>query len=481
MASILPSPDEYAELAPSPGSPVWRAFNDVRLLNTAAYATLLQVAHPTVGAGVHQYSSFVKDPWGRLLRTLDYVHGTIYGGPELAGEIGARVRNMHKSIKGTKPDGSRYSAMEPDAFAWVHATLGHSVFEGYRVFATPMSPYEKEAFWREWLGVGRLIGVRYRDLPERAADFDDYFRTVVDEELEWTPAIPQVLDTLGKAPPPKMPGLRPGVWRVLRVPLAQGMRVATVGLMPEGLRRRLDLPYPPSARRQFRATAAISRASAPAIRGPLAEFGPNYVRWRHEALAARRRAARARRRRRAAAAARGLAGARQRLQLPRRISSGRTSRRLRVQPVPRRGAASIDVRPSARWSTTSSTAISTTTSAGAASTPSLTTRARPLAVNARPSAITHSAAAGSSSRRRRSVSRLPPSASSTRRSPARIAVDTGMACGPATHSTAAVPGGHVGRASMPEGCQVPWGCGASKSGAAAPGRAGAAATSSSGP
>ena len=135
MPSILPSPDEYAELAPRPGSPVWRAFNDVRLLHTSGYATLLQVAHPTVGHGVHQYSSFVKDPWGRLLRTLDYVHGTIYGGPELAGEIGARVRNMHKTIKGTKADGSRYSAMEPDAFAWVHATLAHSIFEGYRVFA----------------------------------------------------------------------------------------------------------------------------------------------------------------------------------------------------------------------------------------------------------------------------------------------------------------------------------------------------------
>ena len=102
---------------------MWRAFNDVRLLSTSGYATLLQVAHPTVGHGVHQYSSFIKDPWGRLLRTLDYVHGTIYGGPELAGEIGKRVRDMHKTIKGTKADGSRYSAMEPDAFAWVHATL----------------------------------------------------------------------------------------------------------------------------------------------------------------------------------------------------------------------------------------------------------------------------------------------------------------------------------------------------------------------
>ncbi len=285
MTSVLPTPDEYAGLAPSPGSPVWRAFNDVRLLNTAAFATLLQVAHPTVGHGVHEYSSFVKDPWGRLLRTLDYVHGTIYGGPELAGEIGARVRNMHKTIKGTKPDGSRYSAMEPDAFAWVHATLAHSIFEGYRVFATPMSASEKEAFWREWMGVGRLIGVRYRDLPETASGFEEYFEAVVDEQLEWTPAIPQVLDTLGGSPPPNVPGMRPGLWRVLRTPMGFQVGITTIGLMPERLRRRLGLPFSARDRRLFKAMTAISRAAGPAVRGPLNEFGPNYVRWRREALA----------------------------------------------------------------------------------------------------------------------------------------------------------------------------------------------------
>jgi uncharacterized protein (DUF2236 family) len=285
MTSILPSPAEYAELAPSPGSPVWRAFNDVRLLHTSGYATLLQVAHPTVGHGVHQYSSFVKDPWGRLLRTLDYVHGTIYGGPQLAGEIGVRVRDMHKTIKGTKGDGSRYSAMEPDAFAWVHATLAHSIFEGYRVFVTPMSAQEKEAFWREWLGVGRLIGVRYRDLPETAAGFEEYFESVIDDELEWTPAIPEVLDTLGGSPPPNVPGMRPGLWRMLRVPMGYQLRVATIGLLPERLRERLELPFSAGERRVFKAMAATSRAAGPAIRGPLAQFGPNYVRWRREALA----------------------------------------------------------------------------------------------------------------------------------------------------------------------------------------------------
>src|SRR3954464_14473500 len=143
MPSVLPAPDEYEDLAPRPGSPVWRAFNDVRLMSTSGYATLLQVAYPTVRYGVHQYSSFLKDPWGRLLRTLDYVHGSIYGGPEMAGELGARVRGVQKAMKGTTPEGERYHAMEPEAFAWVHATLALAIVEGHRQFAREMTGAEK--------------------------------------------------------------------------------------------------------------------------------------------------------------------------------------------------------------------------------------------------------------------------------------------------------------------------------------------------
>lgn len=284
MASILPAPDEYVALAPQPGSPVAVAFNDVRTLSTAGYATLLQVAHPTVGAGVHQYSSFVKDPWGRLLRTLDYVHGTVSGGPELAGTIGKRVREMHRTIRGTRGDGSSYSAMEPDAFAWVHATLASAIVDGHRMFAQPMTDAQAEAFWAQWLDVGRLIGVRPKDLPARWRDFRPYFDRVVREDLTWTPAVPELLETLSRPAPPAIPGLHPALWRVMRRPMALQLRVATVGMLPLGLRPRLGVRLTRGEEAAFRALAATSRAATPLIRGPLAEFGPTYVKYRRAAL-----------------------------------------------------------------------------------------------------------------------------------------------------------------------------------------------------
>ena len=285
MSSVLPDRSEWEQLAPRPGSPVWRAFNDVRLLSTSGYALLLQVAHPTVGSGVHQYSSFSKDPWGRLLRTLDYVHGTVYGGPELAGSIGARVRELHKGIKGVKADGERYHAMEPEAFAWVHATLAASIVRGHRVFVRPLSPRAAEAFWQEWRGVGRLVGVRDRDLPATWAEFGPYFDAMVRDTLEWTPAVPEVLDTLGAAPPPRVPGMSERAWKTLRKPLSNQLHLTTVSLLPPELRRKLGLQLTPGQRRRFQMLAAASRASGPVVRGPLKEFGPAYVKWRREALA----------------------------------------------------------------------------------------------------------------------------------------------------------------------------------------------------
>jgi len=190
---------------------------------------------------------------------------------------------MHRTIKGRKGDGSRYSAMEPDAFAWVHATLAVGIFEGTRHFSRPMSDREKQEFWTQWRDVGRLIGVRYSDLPEGVTGLDAYFDGVVEEKLAWTPAIPEVLTTLSASKPP--PGVPAFVWRVASIPAAKQQLLATVGMMPPRLRERLGLPWTRADELAFRALGAASRLSSPLIRGPLANFGQVYISWRREALA----------------------------------------------------------------------------------------------------------------------------------------------------------------------------------------------------
>jgi uncharacterized protein (DUF2236 family) len=284
VPTVLPSPDEAPALVPSRDSPVWRYSGDARLMTAAAYAILLQVAHPTVGAGVSEHSDFRADPWGRLLRTLDYSYGMVYGGPRLAAEIGARIRELHKHIKGVKPDGEPYHALEPEAYAWVHATLADAIVRGHELFGRRIPPAEIEWFWADWRRQGRLIGVRERDLPEGWRAFRDYFDRMVDERLEHTAAVDEVLESLDAPAPPPLPFMPERVWRVARLPMGRSTLLATAGMLPPRLRERLGIPWSRARERELRAVAAASRAATPLMPKALLNVGPGYLRWRREAL-----------------------------------------------------------------------------------------------------------------------------------------------------------------------------------------------------
>lgn len=283
-ASVPPAEAEVPELVPGPDSVAWRRSGDARLLATAGYALVLQVSHPTVGAGVHEHSNFERDPWGRLFRTLDYTTVMVYGGAEAAGAMGRRIHEMHKHIKGTKPDGERYYALEPEAYAWVHATLAYSIVAGSERFARRLSRGEIERFYGEWLRIGRLIGVREGELPEGWSEFRAYFDRMVDERLENNPTVHAVLATLAKPTPPPLPMLTEPVWRVGSAPIARLGALATVGLLAPRLRRRLGLEWTRAQEAELRALAAISRRVTPLMPASLRCFGPAYIRWRREAI-----------------------------------------------------------------------------------------------------------------------------------------------------------------------------------------------------
>ena len=284
-STVLPRPEEAAALVPPEGGVTWRYSSDGRLMAGSGYALMLQVAHPVVGAGVSQHSNFRADPWGRLLRTLDFLTSMTYGGPELAAETGRRVREMHKQIKGAMPNGERYHALEPEAYAWVHATLIDSIVRANERFVRPIPQRDQEKMWQEWRRMGRLVGVRERDLPDRWSEFPDYFDWMVRERLEPTDSVRDVLETLAKPPPPSVPGMSDGLWRLVRRPAAHGGRLGLVGLMSPSLRRTLGLPWSRGKELELRAVGAASRASGPLLPKSVKEFGPRYLRWRREAIA----------------------------------------------------------------------------------------------------------------------------------------------------------------------------------------------------
>jgi uncharacterized protein (DUF2236 family) len=249
----------------------------------AGPALLLQVAHPTVGAGVAEHSDFQRDPWGRLFRTLDFVNMIIYGGPEGAAQTGRAVREMHKRIKGSKPDGSRYHALEPEAYAWVHATLGWVIIEAHEKFGRPFTFGEKRRFWREWHGIGRFLAVREGDLPEEWTALERYVDEMIEERLEDNETVRTVLASLEARITPPFPGSR-YVWPVLRPGAERTSRLATVYLLPRKLREKLDLSLTPAQVLEMRALGRAMRASGRVLPEGVLVSGPEYLRWRRDQI-----------------------------------------------------------------------------------------------------------------------------------------------------------------------------------------------------
>lgn len=279
---LFPTEAEIDQLLVGPDSITWHRTSDPRLYAVMLYPLLLQVAHPTVGAGVRDYSDFERRPWDRLLRTIDYVSLLVYGGHEAAA-AGRRLRAFHKGFRGVREDGERYYALEPEAYAWVHATLIDTYVRGHAHFGAPMTQAQIDRFYREYRGLGRLIGVRERDLPPSWPGFRRYFAEMTRERLERTESVERVLGTIrhAPAPPVRLPGL---LWRTVRLPAGQVLWLGGVGVMDPGVRRRLGVSWRWPDEAQFRALGALSRALTPILPERLRVTGPAQLRWRREKI-----------------------------------------------------------------------------------------------------------------------------------------------------------------------------------------------------
>jgi uncharacterized protein (DUF2236 family) len=282
----MPPPGDWPSLVPDPSTITWRRAGDARVLAAAGYALLLQVSHPTVGAGVSEHSSFRRDPWGRLLRTLDYACTMVYGGPDAAGEMGQRIRTMHQRIRGVRPDGVTYSALEPDAYAWVHATLAQGIVLAHRHFGRRLGEAQCEQLWQQWLLLGRLLGIREGELPGDWPGFTRYVQEMLDDTLERTAAVGEVLEALARPAPPEHTRLYQPAWPFARVPLTHAIGLTTAGLLEPRLRTRLGVRWGRREEVEFRALCGALRAATPLMPASLRNTGPGYLRWREQAIAA---------------------------------------------------------------------------------------------------------------------------------------------------------------------------------------------------
>ena len=230
MAAVMNAPGErwFAE-----DRVIRRVHSDASMFVGGLRALLLQSLHPLAMAGVANHSDYRADPWGRLQRTADFLASTTFGPATLAEESIARVRQVHRRVRGVAPDGRAYSAGDPHLLRWVHICEVDSFLAAYhRYGAAPLSDDEADEYVADMARVATALGVNHP--PVTVAQLRAEFRDFRDE-LKGTKAAREAARFLLIQPP------LPLTARPAYALLAS----AAVALLPMSARWPLRLPYLP--------------------------------------------------------------------------------------------------------------------------------------------------------------------------------------------------------------------------------------------
>src|SRR5919202_1122531 len=143
-------------------------------------ALLMQAAHPLAVAGLLAHSSALDEPYQRLARTAETLSVIGFGSR-------ADADALPKGA-GRSPAGTPYRAADPDLLLWFLFTLVDSGMVVYRRYVGALSREEEAAYWEDFRVVGRLFGLRKRDMPATLDDLDAYRRRMFEgDDLHVTP------------------------------------------------------------------------------------------------------------------------------------------------------------------------------------------------------------------------------------------------------------------------------------------------------
>lgn len=162
-----------------PESMTWRVHGDPTMLFGGLRSLFLQALHPLAMAGVADHSGFRDDPWGRLFRTAEYVGVVAFGTTAEAERAGARVRGIHRGLRGVEPEsGQSYRVDDPELLRWVHCAEVESFFSTYRRAGGPVGPGDADRYYGEQTRAAELVGLSAADVPATESDMADYFASM---------------------------------------------------------------------------------------------------------------------------------------------------------------------------------------------------------------------------------------------------------------------------------------------------------------
>lgn len=207
-------------------------------------ALLMQAAHPVAFAGFFAHTGGLDEPYERLRRTALVMDTIGFGSRAAADRATRRVRAMHRRVRGVTaapagpfPAGTPYAADDPELLLWILACLVDSSLVVFQKYVRTLSVDERDAYWRDYRRIGRLFGLRERDMPPTIDGFEDYMAGMLrGGDLHVTPDARALAVQIV---------LRPPVPLAAR-PLLELANQITVGLLPGPVRRQYGLRWDPA-------------------------------------------------------------------------------------------------------------------------------------------------------------------------------------------------------------------------------------------
>lgn len=267
--AVVPDPGYFG-----PESITWEVNREMTVLFGGARALLMHAAHPLVAAGARQTSMYQRDPWARLLRTLQLQSTMTFGSVAEANEAADRINKLHRKVNGTDPvTGRHYDALDLDLLLWVHAALEVSSLFFFERTVRRLLPQERQRYHEENLLAAELMLLPRNKVPTAYSDLEDYVTHVVGSgTLMLTDVAGNVADIIRRGPVPTI--IKP-VWSFIRF--------AAFGTLPEPVRRLYEVEWSPLRQRWLDMNLKALGQLRPLLPRRYRLIGP--ARWAEERIA----------------------------------------------------------------------------------------------------------------------------------------------------------------------------------------------------
>ena len=240
-----------------PGSITWKINRERIAVAGWGRAVLLQLAHPSIAAGVHDHSAFrgsLRSSYRRLRSTVGAMLSLTFGDTEQMITAAARINSIHDRVRGRVGEGAaagEYSAHDPDLQRWVHATLLESSLLTYERLVDPLTLRERDRYCAEAAIMEPLMGMPAGSLPRDAAGLDTYMREML---AGGRIVVTDTSRALARAV------LYPPQWYLVW-PAFRAMQLLTIGSLPPSIRHAYGFEWRARDERAFARWMTVLRTS----------------------------------------------------------------------------------------------------------------------------------------------------------------------------------------------------------------------------